>query len=89
MDQHFLFFSHEIAILFQSLRKISGIGIKALCKVSHVSSRTYSKIMKHETVKYECYYRLLIGFSRVATCEEFIEQWKVLVENFYKAYSEE
>ena len=82
-------FRHKIAQFFQSSQKISGVGILLLCSESHISSRTYYKIMRSETVKYECYLRLFIGICYAANFEEFMERWNALGESLYWKYSEE
>ena len=79
----------EIALFLHTSRKVAGIRVDDFCMESHVSTRTYYKIMKHITVKNECYYRLFIGISRIATYEEFTEQWKLLGDSFYWKYSED
>ena len=82
-------FRHKIAQFFQSSQKISGVGILLLCSESHISSRTDYKIMRRETVKYECYLRLFIGICYAANFEEFMERWNALGESLYWKYSEE
>jgi len=82
-------FRHKIAHFFQSSQKISKVGILLLCSESHISARTYYKIMRSETVKYECYLRLFIGICYAANYEEFMERWNALGESLYWKYSEE
>lgn len=83
------FFTDEVALFLIPLQKVSETSIRQLCSDSHVSTRTYAKVVKQIPVKMECYCRLLIGISRIATYEEFIERWKLLGDNFYWKYSEE
>ena len=82
-------FRHKIAQFFQSSQKISRVGVLLLCSESHISARTYYKIMRSETVKYECYLRLFIGICYAANFEEFMERWNAFGESLYWKYSEE
>ena len=81
-------FRHKIAHFFQSSQKISKVGILLLCSESHISARTYYKIMRSETVKNECYLRLFIGICYAATYEELLERWNALGKSLYWKYSE-
>lgn len=65
-----------------------GITIKDFCKTSSVSSSTYGKLVKQQQVKPECYARLVIGFCRVATLEEFMTFWMKFGEWIYGEYGE-
>ena len=71
------------------LQKVSRTSIRQLCMDSHVSTRTYAKIVKLIPVKHECYYRLLVGLCHAANYEEFMEHWNVLGEDLYWKYSAE
>lgn len=71
------------------MQKDTGIGIFLLCKESHISTRTYYKIMRYENVKYECYHRLFVGLCHAADDIQFMEHWKVLGEGLFWNYSEE
>ena len=82
-------FLTEIAHFFNSLREKSKVPVDVFCTKSHVSTRTYYKIMRYERVKSECYFRLFIGIIRMATYENFMEHWTLLGERFYWKYSEE
>lgn len=79
----------KIASFFQLLQKESEIGILLLCKESHVSTRTYYKIMRYQPVKLECYHRLFIGICHAADDIKFMEHWQELGKGFYWKYSEE
>ena len=79
----------EVKYFILSLKENAGLPVRSLCTESHVSTRTYYKIMRCETVKNECYYRLFIGLCRVVGYEEFMAQWKPLGESLFWLYSEE
>ena len=71
----------------EETRKESRTSIKQLCICSHVSTRTYAKILKLTPVKSECYYRLFVGIAYVANYEEFIAYWLILGQQFYHQYN--
>lgn len=83
------FFLQEIALFFLSLQKTSNTRIQLLCKESHISTRTYYKIMRQKMVKRECYFRLLIGISRASYDNQFMEQWQKLGNNLFMRYNED
>ena len=74
-----------VATFFHSLVKVADIRIDALCTETHVSSRTYYKIKRHEPVKPECYWKLFIGLCRAVTDEEFLEHWAILGKCLHEA----
>ena len=76
----------EIAHFFHSSRKVVRIRVDDFCMESHVSTRTYYKIMKHITVKNECYRRLLTGLCRIAGNKEFDKSWKEFGDSLYRTY---
>ena len=79
----------EVKYFILSLKENAGLPVRSLCTESHVSTRTYYKIMRCETVKNECYYRLFIGLCQAVTDEEFMEQWIALGERLYGRYNED
>ena len=90
MSQKKCFFLEKIATFFQLLQKESEIGVLLLCKESHVSTRTYYKIMKYKPVKPECYHRLFMGCCRAVTDEEkFMEHWELLGKGLYWRYGDD
>lgn len=72
----------------QNLRHKYRIPVHQLCSNAGVSTRTYSKLVKHIPVKNECYCRLVIGICKVVTPEDFTEFWKKIGEWIYKRYGE-
>jgi len=74
--------------LIQEFRKEIDVPIAQFCADSGVSTRTYAKLKKHLPVKPECYVRLVIGFCRIASPEEFMKFWKKFGEWLYSRYSE-
>lgn len=76
-----------IANFFQSLKIEAEIGVQLLCKESHISTRTYYKIMQHKTVKNECYIRLLVGICHAVDDDKFLERWQALGESLYWQYN--
>ena len=55
---------HFLSTLLLKSHKKQDITVNQLCKTSGVSTRTYSKLVKHILVKPDCYVRLVIGFCK-------------------------
>ena len=70
-----------IAWFLTRIRQESLMSIKLLCMESHVSTRTYAKVVKHIPVKPECYYRLFMGAVRTSAPEDFAAEWNALGTN--------
>ena len=79
----------EITHFIHSSRKVARIRVDDFCMESHVSTRTYYKIMKYKMVKHECYCRLFIGLCRIADDKMFDKHWTEFGQNLYRAYHEE
>ena len=88
-DLRKLFARENIALFFRSVQVKSGQGVRELCKESHVSSRTYYRILRQQEVKHECYGRLFVGLCHIATYEEVMERWNELGKTLYMRFSEE
>ena len=84
-----LFAQKNVGQFFRSVLIKAGQGVRELCKESHVSSRTYYRILRQKEVKYECYGRLFIGLCHIATYEEMMERWIELGKSLYMRFSEE
>ncbi len=69
-------------------RKEAHISVAEYCSGSGVSTRTYSKLVKHILIKPECYVRLVIGVCRVAGPEQFMVFWIKLGEWICREYGE-
>lgn len=72
----------------QYLRKKSGTTVNNFCSETHVSSRTFAKVVKKIPVKAECQFRLLQGMSQMATYEEFMKEWEKWGDRFYRMMNE-
>lgn len=70
----------------QDSRKEAHIPVAEYCSGSGVSTRTYSKLVKHIPIKAECYVRLVIGICRVSGPEQFMVFWMKLGEWICKEY---
>ena len=80
---------HFLSTLLLKSRKKQDITVNQLCKTSGVSTRTYSKLVKHILVKPDCYARLVIGFCKNVDKEDFLKFWIQFGEWIYGEYGEE
>lgn len=81
-------FYHLFVDSLQNLRKKSGTTVSQLCSDSHVSTRTYAKMVKKIPVKPECCIRLLQGSCKGSTEQEFLEFLHVLGVESYARFCE-